>query len=74
MHTLTWATLMAVFWCVSGSLLADLFNRFSDHVDSSSETPGQLDRRRRFYFFVVFSFLCMVGWVRTLLQMVCMQI
>ena len=66
-HTLTWAVMMAVFWCVSGSLLADLFNRFSDRVDLLSESPGEFDRRHRFNVFVVFSFLCMAGWVRMLL-------
>ena len=59
--TIVWASLMAFYWCVTGSLLADLFNRFTD--DNETDDDDELDRQQKFRIFPTFSYLLMIGWV-----------
>ena len=60
--TIVWASLMAAYWCVTGSLLADLYNRFSE--EDNEALVDDLDRQQKFQIFPKLSFLLMVSWVR----------
>ena len=65
--TIVWASLMAAYWCVTGSLLADLYNKFDLHNrfgDGDQVLDDDLDRQQKFRIFPLFSFLVMIGWVR----------
>ena len=65
LFTLLWAALMTTYWCVTGSLLSELYNRFNDDDNELEVLVEGDDRQERFHLFTLFSYLCMFGWVST---------
>ena len=65
LFTLLWAALMTAYWCVTDSLLSDLYNRFNDD-DNEVLVEGN-EQQEGFQMLLLFSFLCMVGWVSSVM-------
>ena len=59
--TIVWASLMAVYWCVTGSLLTHLYVMFRE--DNKAVDDG-LARQQKFRIFPILSLVLMAGWVR----------
>ena len=56
---MVWTGLMAVYWCITASLLSDLYRKYCDSGDFvCSDT-----RPKRFIILPILGNICMVGWV-----------
>ncbi|XP_065901860.1 uncharacterized protein [Dysidea avara] len=56
---MVWTGLMAVYWCITASLLSDLYRKYCDSGDFvCSDT-----RPKRFIILPILGNICMVGWI-----------
>jgi len=58
--------LMGIFWLVTSSLLAFLYNEFCDELEDQPGDQECTDTDEKFIATPVLGFFCMIGWVRNL--------
>lgn len=58
---MVWAIVMAVYYLITSSLIANLYTRYCDDKDGTNDECDDDDRK--FTIFPVFGFFIMVSWV-----------
>ena len=56
-----WGSILAVYWLITGALLADLYDRYCDDIQASNDQCNDIDKK--FILMPTTAFFCMTAWV-----------
>ena len=66
-----WGSILAVYWLITGALLADLYDRYCDDLQASNNQCNDIDKK--FILMPTTAFFCMTSWVSSHMINVCMS-
>ena len=62
--TLIWAVVLAIYWLITNSMMANLYQRYCDHLeDDNNDNTECDDDDEKFVTLPVIGFICMGAWV-----------